>query len=287
MLDKKLIFSMIKGLITFIPYVDYINRNPKKNTHSSNSSEFCYNLWARIYILLKDNKIDAKLDNIAEIGTAGSLGVGLCAMLTGSNQYTALEIENNFNLQENLKIYNEITKLFMNKTPVSDKYNQINIPIETKYINTYPFNNFDTDKINLIETYINNINKPNNPIKYIVDWQRHKDLKFDFIYSRAVIEHVKNPNNIYKKIKEILHPNQYMLHDIELHSHGVTNHIIGHTKINRFIWKIIYGKRKYFLNRLDTNQHKKLITNNNYKIVYEFKKFIKEIEYGYVVIAKN
>lgn len=290
MFDKKLIFSIIKGIITFIPGANCIINTNRKNTHSSSSALFCYNLWGRIYLLLKENNINSHFDSIAEIGTAGSYGVGFCSILTGTKKFTALEIENNFNIEENLKLLEEIFELFKNRTKLTNNFPQLNIPLEAKHVNTFPFEEIDINTLKnkkaLIEISLKE-QKKTNLIETILNWEDKSDLNFDFIYSRAVMEHVNMPENIYKKIYENLKTNNYMLHDIELHSHDLTSKLNGHLRISSLLWKIIKGKRKYFLNRTTAKEHQEYIIKNNFKLSYE-KQIKKEgVDFGYVVIAKK
>ena len=58
-----------------------------------------------------------------------------------------------------------------------------------------------------------------------------------------------------------------MFHDIELHSHGITKKPNGHLNISNIVWKLIYGKRKYFLNRWEFKEHQKAISENGFEII--------------------
>ncbi len=58
-----------------------------------------------------------------------------------------------------------------------------------------------------------------------------------------------------------------MLHDIEFHSHGVTEEVDGHFYISKPVWKIVYGNRDYYLNRWRLKEHLSDITKKRFKII--------------------
>lgn len=102
-----------------------------------------------------------------------------------------------------------------------------------------------------------------------------------------------NTKDIYRAINRHLISNSYTLHDIELYSHGLSKKINGHYSISPLIWKIIHGKRSYFLNRWQTANHTDSITANNFVIVKTEENFrnVKEkeenIPYGLVLLARK
>jgi hypothetical protein len=59
----------------------------------------------------------------------------------------------------------------------------------------------------------------------------------------------------------------YMFHNIEFHSHGITKRADGHYLIPDYLWKVIFGRRSYFLNRWHTKEHYKNIFDNGFEIL--------------------
>jgi hypothetical protein len=57
---------------------------------------------------------------VAEFGPGDSLGIGLCAILAGSNEYYALDVVEHANGIRNLKIFDELVVLFKEKTRIPD-----------------------------------------------------------------------------------------------------------------------------------------------------------------------
>jgi hypothetical protein len=296
MVDTKIIKWIAKGLLTYIPGVAYIlDKKKRTSKHSGVHAEFCYNLWLSILVLLKENGIHPNLRNIGEIGSGGSVGVGICALLTGSEKYYALEIDDLLNIDQNLKIFDDLILLFKNSTRISDKYKQINIRINNL---EYPEDIIDPlflqDKnITEIRNDILNGFKNSGRIRIIRNWETHPALNLNFIFSRAVMEHVAAPASVYKGIRNHLNPGSLMFHDIEYHSHGLTNKIDGHFFVPEYLWKIIYGKRKYFLNRWSNENHCNCIIDNGFQILKTQETFVshsvkdEKTLYGAIIIAQK
>lgn len=296
MIDIKLVKAILKGMVTFIPGVSYLLKKKKtKSKHSASNAEFCYSLWLSILVYFNENGIKPNLKRIGEIGSGGSIGIGICALLTGSEKYYALEIENVYDKENNLKLLDEIVLLLKNKTPISDKFKQINIKIDSRefpedlikpiYFNESILSDIKTDLLTSCKRY--------QKLKIIKKWENVNTLNLDFIFSRAVMEHVTNPNDVYKGIAFHLNEKSYMFHDIEFHSHGITKKSYGHFFIPNILWKIIYGKRDYFLNRWDFKKHLSAMIENGFEIVKTRKTLInieakdEQVLYGATVLAKK
>jgi hypothetical protein len=294
MVDTKLIKAFIYGFLTFIPGVTTVLRKrKKKSTHSGSSAEFCYALWLSLLVFFKENGVKPELKRIGEIGNGGSFGVGFCAILSGSEEYYALDIEEIFDKDQNLKLLDDIVLLFKKRTAIPNKFNVLNIKIN-KY--EYPedlINPLFLQKeiISEIRNDILNGFKGSNRIRIIMNWHISNSLNLDFVFSRAVMEHVFDPNVVYGGIYSQLNQNAYMFHDIELHSHGITKKIDGHYHIPTFVWRIIFGKRTYMLNRWDLEKHLVFIVEAGFKVLKTQKNLIKDQERmalnGAVILAQK
>lgn len=268
MFDIKLIKSIVKGAISFIPGVFSSKRKDGMGSnHSGSSAEFCYSLWLSILVFLHESGQKINLSEVGEIGNGGSFGVGICAILTGSKKYFALEVESKFNIIQNLTLLNEIVVLFRRKAPIT-KFSQINIKINKfEYPELLIDNNLITE--NLIQILRNDITSEfvkSEKLFFIKDWTKKEPLHLNFIFSRAVMEHVKDPFEVHNGVFNHLIDNGFVLHDIEFHSHGITSNPIGHKDISDFIWKIIFGKRDYFINRLNLDSHLSLVADLGFEL---------------------
>lgn len=301
MIDIRLLKALAKGAITFLPGFELILEKKKsKSLHSCSDPWFCYVLWFRILHHLKSNNLNTNFNSVAEIGSGGSLGLAICALLTGSKRYLTLEVEDNFNLEDNLRLLDKIVSFFKNdqKIPEIDVFGQINIKsqkynhyselIDRKKLMDY----LSDERIEIIRKSISNVNT--GCIETINDWEKKilVTSNIDFIFSRAVMEHVNDPYSIYNSAYKYLNHGGLVLHDIEFHSHNITNEWYSHLEISNFLWTIIKGKRKYYLNRLSNADHLQLLEANDYKIientlVYKNAKNGAKKIFGAVILAKK
>jgi len=252
MYASKIFKVALKGLLTYVPGVTFVlNRKKKMSTHSGSIAGFCYSLWLSILRGFEENGIRPKLCSVGEIGTGGSLGVGICALLTGSQKYFALELDQLFDKESNLQLLDELVLLFQNRSKIPDKFKQLNIKannldfpdhlIEPTFLNN--------DLVAEIRSDIDSGFTTQKRISIVKNWENQHSFKLDFIFSRAVMEHVNNPAAVYNAAAKHLKKDLFMFHDIELHSHGLTKEIDGHHKIPEFLWKIMQGRRPFLLNR--------------------------------------
>jgi len=289
--DKNLLKAIIKGAFTFFPGVSFFYRKrKKKSNHSGASAHFCYTFWLSMLIYFKEKGIMPCTERIGELGNGGSFGIGMCAILSGTKEYFALEIEEVFNEEQNIQILEELVLLFKNKTPITYTYDVINFKIHSRefpedlIIPIYLKNDvIDNIKADIKSRFINS-----REIKFIKNWHEKTSLNLDFIFSRAVLEHVENLESVYHAIYHHLKPNSLMFHDVEFHSHGVTKSLDGHYNLNPMLWKIIYGRREYFLNRCLPETHLKYISELGFDILdyFENKNNEKSIQ-GTAILAKK
>ncbi len=286
-----IIKSLVKGILSYIPGVlEYSHHNRNKMRHSCADSHYSYNLWLTIFLFLKENNVNPHFDTIAELGTGGSLGVASCFLLLGVKQFYALEVEDEFDLDKNLKIYDELVNLLRIQSPATSKYKNLNFrlidsayPEELKNLEILKSENIESVRKSLLS-----IGQSDNRIKIIYDWHNKEKISLDFIYSRAVMEHVDNPPEVHLKLYNTLNEGGYILHDIELHSHGITKQPHGHLKINKFVWKLIKGKRKYSLNRFTMEDHLDAMKNCGFKIISQNPVYLENYSkhaYGVVILA--
>lgn len=260
--------SVIKGILTYFPAYKKYKSNANRITHSSSDPEFCYTFWLGLLKYLKSIDNSIRLARICELGTGGSLGVGLSALLSGTDTYYALEIENTINIEDNLRILQAISQFFDDEQAVAPRYSQINLPIKDFLFPRDILKNTwrDPRRVKDLENELRDILIKSNDatgdrmLNLALPWQDSSIQDIDFVFSRAVMEHVANPKDVYNRLHGLLKPGGYMFHDIELHSHGITRRPYDHYTIHPSVWKLIEGNREYSLNRLTLDDHLDLIS---------------------------
>jgi len=270
---------LIHGIITFLPG---LHNWRSKGTGGTNSARYCYSVWLRHLVMAKKNNLNTNPKIVAELGPGDSLGIGLAALLSGAQKYYAFDIVKHSTLEKNLEIFNELVKLFKNKEDIpGDKEFPKVVPPLDNY--KFPSEILTNDRLqkSLQKTRIEEIRKalldcdsPKSPIKYKVPWYDIDILdknSVDMIYSQAVLEHVDELEDCYRKMYQWLKPSGYISHTIDFKSHGLAKDWNGHWCYSDILWKLIKGKRPYLLNREPLSTHIKLL----YKIGFDIKMILK------------
>ena len=114
--------QILFGIGSYIPGV--YNRF-SGGTGGTDSAEYCYSLWLRHLVMAYKHGLLNKLPNVvAEVGPGDSLGVGLAALISGSNKYYAFDIVEYLNNTRNLEIFDQLVDLFKHRQilPTEDEF---------------------------------------------------------------------------------------------------------------------------------------------------------------------
>jgi SAM-dependent methyltransferase len=197
---------------------------------------------------------------VAELGPGDSLGIGLAALLSGADEYYALDVVHHADETRNLTVLEELIELFKKRTPVPDRSE---FPGVKPFLNKYDFPSDILTEENLksalaeerlasIRRAVQGAEDSGIAIRYFVPWNHEGTLRpgtVDFIYSQAVLEYVDDLTAVYGALHRWLKPGGFMSHQIDFKSHGITKPWNGHWAFSDGEWKILQGKRPYFLNR--------------------------------------
>lgn len=220
--------------------------------------------------------------SVAELGPGDSLGIGIAALLSGVEEYIALDIQKYWNPEQNVQMLDDLLVLFRNKEPIPDEKEFPNI---SPRLNNYSFPSsilsdnrlkfsLSSGRINDIRKELINPDYPENMIvKYFIPWSSPdiiRENSVDLILSQAVLEHIDELENTYQAMNQWLINGGKMTHDIDFKSHGFTKSWNGHWTLSEREWKIVRGGRIYAINRKPFSTH-----------LYYMKKF------GFNVITKE
>jgi len=249
-------------------------------------ARYSYSVWLRHLVLAKKNNPSFKVPEIVvELGPGDSLGVGLAALLSGAKKIYALDIVQHTEPSQNIKIFEELLKLFSNRESIPDNQEW---PKLRPYIDNYSFPNaFLTDehmeeslsdrRIDEIKKILRNLrlNVENEYIQYYVPWTQSKkidDESCDMILSQSVLEYIDNLDQLYASMAKWLKPGGLISHEIDLSSLGNTNKWNGHWKYSDFIWNLkskFFRRRPYSINRQPYSGYVRLTNTNNFTIIGE------------------
>lgn len=247
---------------------------------ATGNARYCYAVWMRHLSYLARYNEGAIPAKVTEIGPGDSFGVGLAALLSGSESYFALEAIKYWNSDRNLRILDELIELFLKREviPGNDEF-----PLLQPIMENYAFpSDIITDTIlqqSMVKHRIQKIreelkdpdNEENVLIRCKVPWHDKGIIKpesQDFIFSHVVIQHIEDIENTFSNMNYWLKPGGFVSHLIDYKSLGFTTRWNGHWTFSDWEWRRLVGGRKFSQNRLPHSAYVQLFEKYNFKIMF-------------------
>lgn len=202
----------------------------------------------------------------AEFGPGDSLGVGLCGLLAGSDEYYAFDSFSHADNQQNLAVLHELIALFRAKAQshnrpfpshsLTDELLARSLADERIEAITYMLENGETTRGDIT-------------IKYVAPWENYDERypTVDFVLSHAVLEHIYDLENFYAVVRQITADGGFSSHVIDFRSHGETFEWNGHWGIDDRKWAKIKAIQTYSINREPVSAHAKLLADHGFAIL--------------------
>ncbi|MGA8831828.1 MAG: hypothetical protein WB554_09500 [Desulfomonilaceae bacterium] len=278
--------TMIKGLLSYLPGIyTFVDKT------RSASTRFCYSVWMRhLVISWECGGLRSFPNSLLELGPGSSFGVGLAAMLTGANQYYALDAIKFTDLTTNLETLDELVRLFQDRAsiPHGDEFTtEVRPPLKTYDFPTHILDDehlnrcLSPRRIQLIRESLTNAFSESNQqqnsgiqIFYLAPWSDHKVLPegcADMILSNTVLQCVDSLKDVYESFDYWLAPDGFMSHNIDFSSYGATKEWNGHWACSKLEWSLMRGKRPYLINREPYSKHAGLLKQLGFNIVCDIK----------------
>lgn len=100
---------LLTGLATFLPGM---TRLISRTTGGTSSARYCYSVWLRHLTTMYQNAVPIHPAVVVELGPGDSLGVGLAALLSGAQQYFAVDVLPYAHTDRNVAVFDELVALF-------------------------------------------------------------------------------------------------------------------------------------------------------------------------------
>ena len=113
------------------------------------------------------------------------------------------------------------------------------------------------------------VHEHNDLVGYLHTLEDLPDASVDYLFSHSVLEHVEDLAAMYRTMWRWLRPGGTMTHSIDLSSHGTSKLWNGHWTVPDSVWRMMRGKRRYFLNREPASTHRRLLE----QVGFECKEF--------------
>lgn len=269
--------TVVKGFLTFIPGSRYIL--PKHPTSGTSSAAVCYSIWIKHLVMLGGCGMRHMPHTVAELGPGGSLGVGIAALLCGSNRYHALDVTRRARTELNLAILDELTGLFRRRAacPVSgwlqfDRYLDDDAFPGSILTDERLAESLAPDRLKAIRRAVEQPGVPADgiTIEYFVPWSDESVVRpdsVDLTLSHSVLEHVSDVEGTWRALTRWCKPGGLMSHWIDFTSHGMAKEWNGHRACGELVWRIAMGRQQYLINREPYSVHRRLALDNDLELL--------------------
>jgi hypothetical protein len=207
----------------------------------------------------------------------------LAALLSGARRYYAIDVLPHVDLEQNKKFFEELIVLFQNREPIPG---EAEFPRVKPRLDCYDFPSqilsrerlaasLAPDRLASIREELSHLDDAGNTHLFYITPAQGKELfrreSVDLVLSQAVLEHVEDLEENYRNMGAWIKPGGMMSHTIDFSCHGAAQEWNGHWAFSDFLWKLMQGRRKYWLNRCPYSSHWQAIQRNNFSICYEQK----------------
>lgn len=251
---------MALGCITCIPKAHDILR---RGTGGTTSSRYCYSVWLRHLVTAAKAGLPASPTHVAELGPGDSIGIGLAALITGADTYSALDAIPHAVSARNIAVFDELVEFFRRREPIPgpEEFPRVRPTLSDYSFPDWllPSSRLDTalaqDRIGQLRA---DLAAGTGAIRYIAPWNSEKLIEagsIDLIVSQAVLEHVDDLSNAYRAMARWLRRTGYVSHQIDFKCHGMAEAWNGHLGYSDLTWKIMRGRLPYLLNRRVYSEH--------------------------------
>jgi hypothetical protein len=265
-----------RGLLSYVPALNDVL--PSKTGGHTDSASYCYGVWMKHLTLLRAHGFPAIPQTMAELGPGESLGVGLCALLSGSSHYVGLDVIAHSNPGRNQAILNDLIPLFQNRASNPDKgWPEFSSYLDERLFPSHILNEqalqlaLRPERIEAIRRAVT-APSPQDPItaEYQAPWfdpRVIEEASVDLVVSHSVLEHVVDLPATYKGLYQWVKPGGWMSHQIDFASHRLSNRWNGHRTCSDRLWEITLGKRPFMINRQPASVHLRLIQEAGFRVV--------------------
>ena len=254
---------------------------PPVGTGGTVSAQYCYSVYLRHLVIADHHGLTTDPRTVVELGPGDSIGIGLMALLTGAEQYYAVDQVRHASSATNLLVFDELAKLLSAQTPIPSGGEFAEILPE---LGDYNFPSkilseerlaraLAPDRLNRIRNALAG-NLTTDPIRYLAPMGRIHEIpvnSVDLIISQAVMEHVDQLEETYTECFRCLKPGGFMSHQIDLRCHDTAPEWNGHWKYADLTWCLMRGGRPWFINRQPCSTHIGLAKQAGFKIHAEIK----------------
>lgn len=257
---------------------------PPLGTGGTVSAQYCYSVYLRHLVVADQHDLAIDPRTVVELGPGDSIGIGLMALLTGAEQYYAVDQVRHASSATNLLVFDELAKLLSAQAPIPSggEFAEILPGLDAYSFPSKILNEnrlaqaLAPDRLNRIRNALAG-NLTTGPIRYLAPMGRMHEIpgnSVDLIVSQAVLEHVDQLEETYTECFRCLRTGGFMSHQIDLRCHDTAPEWNGHWKYADLTWRLMRGGRPWFINRQPCSTHISWVNQIGFNIRAEIKQSV-------------
>ena len=273
------LLPILKGLATYV-----VSPNGKPRgflRHAAHgggrSAQYCYGVWLKHASLLGEQGCIPNAGHIAEFGPGESLGVGLAALLSGAQTYSAFDAIPAASFDHSTDLLDELAQLLSNRAgrptrgfPNFDHLLDENFFPSGILANSALEASLRPERIAAVREALDSLGRgePSSMIRYQAPWNATAvmDGTVDVIFSHSVLQYVEDLDAFYSECRRWLKRDGWMSHHIDLSSMNVTRVWNAHWSYSPRVWKTVRGSRPFFLTARTSSEHVAAMDRNGFRL---------------------
>jgi SAM-dependent methyltransferase len=257
-------YLLLKGLLTWIPgvYTAFYDRTAGGGT---GSADYCYGVWMKHLTLLRQHGMAELPRTVVELGPGASLGTGYAALLSGAGRYVGLDAVRHAGSTNSAPVYRDLESLFRARAPRPRRgWPDFDALLDARLFPGHI----------LTEAHLERALAPQRvaalpgAMSYgtLADDNRLlRDGEADLVFSHVVLCHVDDPDGFYARCARYLRRGGWMSHETEFSSMGLCREWNGHLQYGERSWKVMAGRRPYFVSRERLSTHLALLAKHGFE----------------------
>lgn len=268
---------LAKGFLTWIPGFQraFYDRTAGGGTASA---RYCYGVWLKHLTLLRESGMQALPGTVVELGPGDSLGTGMAALLSGAERYVGIDAVARVRTQTNAQVFRDLVSLFQRRAPRPTK----GWPDFDGYLGPGRFpghiltdarlaQTLDSQRVAELAEAVRKACTPMPlPALRYCNWEQSACIapgEAGLIFSHVVLTVIDDLDRVYGACARFLAPGGWMSHQLDFTSHGVTPEWNGHLGFSEPAWKIVAGRRPFFVRRQILSMHLELLEQHGFDVV--------------------
>ena len=266
-----------KGLLSWVPGIQSTFYD-QRAAHGTGSAEYCYGVWLKHLAVLAASGMKDFPESVLELGPGESIGTGVAALLSGAERYVAIDAVPHMKPETNVQLFRVLVSLLQSRAPRS----RGGFPALDPYLDERGFPSsalpeahlasaLDPRRLARIEHAVRNIGRsdPEAMIRYCTWSAPHPvpNATVDLVFSHVVLQHVDDLESVFANCGRFVRPGGWMSHQVDCTSLGTAPEWNGHFKYGDLAWKVIRGRRPYFINREPASAIVRMIESAGFDVV--------------------